>query len=81
MERFTMEEYDRIKKVLKDNKIDSRKLNQYIFCKGLRYKVHKQEIIATDDEIISCVNQEMNWEDLPKVDGNREPSVKEIIDE
>ena len=79
--RFTMEEYDRIKKVLKDNKIDSRKLNQYIFCKGLRYKVHKQEILATDDEIIACVNQEMNLEDLPKGDGNREPSVKEIIDE
>ena len=38
-------------------------------------------MIATDDEIISCVNQEMNWEDLPKGDDNKEPSVNEVIDE
>lgn len=56
--QFSMEKYEEIKKLLEDNKISSKDLDKYIQTKALRYQRYKEEIVATDDEIIAFVNGE-----------------------
>lgn len=56
--QFTMEKYEEIKKLLEDNKVSSKDLDKYIQTKALRYQRYREEIVATDDEIIAFVNGE-----------------------
>lgn len=55
---FDMNRYEEIKKILKDNKIDSKDLDKYIQTKALKYKRYREEIFNSDDDIIKIVNGE-----------------------
>lgn len=55
---FSMERYEEIKQILKDNKIDSKDLDKYIQTKALKYKRYREEIFNSDDDIIAIVNDE-----------------------
>lgn len=66
MAKFTNEKYEQIKKLLADNKVDSKTLAQYAVYKKLRYLRHREEIDCTDEEIEAYVNQQIKFEDLRK---------------
>lgn len=55
---FNMERYEEIKKILKDNKIDSKDLDKYIQTKALKYQRYCLENTYSDDDIIKIVNGE-----------------------
>lgn len=57
---MTSERYNEIKKVLKDNKIDSYELENYVMFKDLKYLRHVQRISLSDVEILEMVNCENN---------------------
>ena len=55
---FSIDKYDKIKKLLTDSKVSSADLANYIKLKSLRYARHKEELELTDEEMIAQINLE-----------------------
>jgi hypothetical protein len=53
---FTINRYNEIKQILKDNKIESYELENYILFKDTRYLRHTQKVSISDTEILDMVN-------------------------
>lgn len=64
--RFTAEDYEQIKQVLSDNKIDTKRLAQYGVYKKLRWYRHAERIDCTDEEIEMYVNGEIDMDSIKK---------------
>lgn len=55
--QFTLDRYEEIKKLLKDNNISSSDLDDYIRLKALRYDRHKELNILSDTAMITTINK------------------------
>lgn len=55
---FTTERYNEIKTILKENKIESYELENYVMLKDIKYLRHIGRLSITDDEILNDINSD-----------------------
>jgi hypothetical protein len=57
--KFSIEKYDKIKNILKENKIESYDLDNYIIMKAQKYKRYQGLTEITDEQIIEEINKKI----------------------
>lgn len=64
MKKFTTKDYNKVKSILENNKVNSKDLDMYIKMKNLRYKRYKLEITASDKELEDILNGDKDEKDF-----------------
>jgi len=62
--KFTTQKYDEMKAKFKELGYDTKLLAQYAVMTKLRYRRHRKEIEATDEQLEAVVNKELDVEIL-----------------